>query len=125
MKTNIFITSYKSRIKHKTNITQEEILDEISSLIKPIHYLPYDDKLNLVQSIIIDSEKTNYPSANRYRLFVIKMISTYTNLEMNIDDFDLLQENNLIDYIISLFKREYDTCSTLLKMCYDDYLKRG
>lgn len=125
MKANVFLTVYNTRMKHKNIISKDDILREISDLIKPVQYIPYDDKLKIVDITIKNSLDSQFPTANLHRAFIINMISAYTNLEMDNSGFDVLSESKLIDYIISLFQSEFTICSSLLQMCLDDMKARS
>ena len=123
MKVNAFITIYNTRVKHKSEqVSSDDVMGIIIDLIKPKSFLPYDDILNIIDQTIIDSEKTDYPTPNRYRLFIVNLISSYTNLECKIKDFDVLKEAGLLDVVISTFESEYQFCNNLMKMCYQDYI---
>ena len=122
MKVNVFISLYNARVKHIDNINQDKIMEIIVDLIKPISYLPYDDKLKIVDYVIENTKNEKYPTAYRYRLFVVNLISAYTNLDCNIDDFDNLSSSKLIDIILHTFEQEYIICNHLLQMCIADFL---
>ena len=125
MKVNAFLTVYNARMKRKNDITKNDIINEISDLIKPVSYIPYDDKLNIINATIDQSLNLKYPTANLHRSFIINMISAYTNLEMDNNGFDILSESKILDYIISLFQSEFTICSSLLQMCLDDTKARS
>lgn len=125
MKTSVFITSFNVRIKRIQFPSESDILSVISSLIKPIKYLPYDDKIKLVITTIEQTENEKYPTPMRYRNLIINLINTYTQLEISVEDFDILSFNNLLDPIIATFKSEYIICDSLMKMIVDDMLIEG
>ena len=122
MKANVFITLYNSRVKHIANLDEDKIMEIIIDLIKPISYLPFDDKLKIIDYVIEETKKEKYHTAYMYRLFVINLISAYTNLDCNINDFDILSSSKLIDLILHLFENEYVVCNHLLQMCLADVL---
>ena len=52
----------------------------------------------------------------------MKVIEAYTNLELSGDmdeEYDLLCESKMLDFIINTFKKEYDDVSILLQMKCD------
>ena len=119
MKPSSFITLYNSRVKNKS-LDKDIIIQTITDLIKPVDYIPYDDKIKLVVTTITQSYNSEYPTAILHRNFIINMISTYTNLEMDNDGFDLLSKTKMIDLILSLFQSEFTICDSILNMCLND-----
>ncbi len=119
MKPSSFITLYNSRVKNKS-LDKDIIVQTITDLIKPVDYIPYDDKIKLVVTTITQSYNSEYPTAILHRNFIINMISAYTNLEMDNDGFDLLSKTKMIDLILSLFQSEFTICDSILNMCLND-----
>ena len=111
---------YNTKLKHISNITPEIVMQTVSNLIKPVGYIPFDRKLDLVIKTIEDSKSEKYVTAIRYRNFIINLISAYTNIEMDEKGFDLLSENQMLDIILSTFQPEYEICSNLMQMCLMD-----
>ena len=120
MKVNALVSLYNARVKNINNLTPDIVISTITDLVKPISYIPFDSKLKLCHKAITDAEKTEYPTAERYRNLIINMIAAYTNIEMDKNGFDILSENKMLDVILSTFESEYKMCATLLKMCCDD-----
>ena len=120
MKVNAFLTVYNTRTKHISNLDETKIMDIIIDLLKPIKYLPYDDKLKIIDKTINDSKTSTHPTADRYRHFVINLISAYTSIECTLEGFDVLSESRLLDLILSTFESEYKICSSLMQMCMQD-----
>ena len=125
MKTSVFITAFNARIKKISNPSERDIIFVISDLIKPIKYIPYDDKIKLVIMTIEQTKNEKYKTPFRYRNLIINLINTYTQLEISIDDFDTLSSNNLLDPIITTFRAEYIICDNLMKMIVDDMFVEG
>ena len=120
MNVNAFITMYNQRMRKVKEYNQELITSTVSELIKPKMYLSYDDKLDLIDRVISSSTGSKHLTADRYRYFIIELIKTYTILEMNEEQFDLLSENKLLDIILSTFDYEYKICTNLMQMCLKD-----
>lgn len=96
-----------------------------------IDYLPVTDKIKLVESTIFfdDSHEHTYPYADRYINYVLKVIDTYTNLQVKFDSgremydqFDLLDKAGLVDILLSAVipKKELTEIITFSNMCLDE-----
>ena len=106
MKVNNFITLFNARTK-SNHISPEDVAKQIIDLIKPKSYLPYDEKVKIVMSTIEETQDMKPCWPYRNRLFIINLIKAYTNLEMTIPDFDILDQNMFIEPIMSTFENEY------------------
>lgn len=116
MKINNFLTLFNIRTKNK-QLSEEELIQTIAELIGTKQYLPYDDKIKLAIVTINESPKDFPQAPYRNRLFIVNLIKVYTNLEMNITDFDILAENMLVTPILMTFLQEYKICSSIMNMC--------
>lgn len=123
MKPSSFLTLYNSRVKNDS-LDRDKIISTITELIKPVDYIPYDDKVKLVSTTILQSKDSDYPTATLHRNFIINIISAYTILEMDKEGFDLLSKTKMIDLILSLFQSEFTICDSLLNMCLNDLGKK-
>lgn len=122
MKTSTFITLFNTKINQLKTVNEQNIIAAIEELIKPVEYIPYEDKIKLVSSVVEAKYNTKYKTPERHRQFIIALVNAYTKLEMSIQDFDVLCANKLLDPIISTFKSEYIICDSLMKMIIDDLL---
>jgi hypothetical protein len=52
MKPSSFLTLYNSRVKNDS-LDRDKIISTITELIKPVDYIPYDDKVKLVSTTIL------------------------------------------------------------------------
>ena len=120
MKVNVLVSLYNAKMKHAGKITSDIVMKTITDLVKPISYIPYDQKIEIAHQTIKDNLGKEYPTANTYRSFIIYLIKAYTNIELDEKGFDILMENRMIDLILSTFEPEYKMCSTILQMCLDD-----
>lgn len=118
MKVNAFITVYMSKLKHSN--AENDAFDILYDLIKPIDYLPYDSKLEIIDQTIDQCKSAQHFTADIYRNFTMNLISTYTNIECKPKDFDLLSQAKLLDIVLSTFEEEYRKCTALLQMCLQD-----
>ena len=116
MKPNAFIALFNARTKN-IDIDPEVAKDIVAELIKPKGYIKYDDKISIALETIDESEKMTPVTPNRSRIFLMKLIGLYTNLEVDIEDYDILNQNLLITPILLSFEREYKECESVLKMC--------
>ncbi len=120
MKASNFVLLYNTRIKNFNNITNDKIQSVTNDLIKPIKYIPYDDKIKIIDSVLNGNYKTDYPTARIYKEFTSAIISAYTNLEMGKDGYDILCETGLLNYVLNSFKSECEVMTGLLNMCLKD-----
>ena len=116
MKVNNFITLFNARTK-LNHISPEDVAKQIIDLIKPKSYLPYDEKVKIVMSTIEETQDMKPCWPYRNRLFIINLIKAYTNLEMTIPDFDILDQNMFIEPIMSTFENEYKKCIAIMDNC--------
>lgn len=105
-------------------LDENAIIDIVVDLIKPISYVSFDNKMKLIDKTIEDSKGAKYPTAERYKNFVVNLIATYTNLEMTSKDYDALSECKLLNIVLSTFESEYVTCSKLIQLCLQDLESR-
>lgn len=120
MKVNNFITIYNARTKYLTNIDAAKAMDIIIELIKPVPYISYDKKIELVEKTIEVSSDAKFKTAIRKRNFIVNLISAYTNLEMTTTDFDILSQSKLLDAVLLTFESEYKICNSIMEMCLYD-----
>ena len=80
---------FNARTKN-IKVTPEVAQDIINDLVKPMGYMNYDDKINVAMETIKESQKTFPITPNRGRIFVVKLLNLYTNLEVTMQDFDVL-----------------------------------
>lgn len=116
MKVNAFITLFNARTKNG-DMSPEIAAEVVKDLIKPKGYMNYDDKIAVAMESIKESENMNPITPNRSRIFLMKLIGLYTNLEVDIKDYDILNQNLLITPILLSFEREYHECESVLSMC--------
>lgn len=124
LKVNAFITVYNTRTKHVKDLTPDIVIKTITDLIHPLKYVPFEQKLKMIDKTIQDSMVDEYPTASRYVGLIMNMIALYTDLEVKRSDFDILCESKLLDIVLSTFDDEYKFCSYLMQMCLQDLESR-
>lgn len=95
-------------------------------------YLPYVKKIDEAKKIIdyschIKGENSfAISSPVRYMLFAMSVINEYTDLEFNLENspeqFDLIEKNNIMNYIVDCIGEDYKRYNTVLAMTYDDMM---
>lgn len=123
MKVNEFIENYNN-----ANNKDEYIFN---SIIKK--YVPYHEKMTDCEIIILSTikyeDKFKINSPMRFMLFITTLISRYTDIGEDEDlltVYESLEENNLIDKIISAIpQNEYTSYETILNMELSDYMENN
>lgn len=125
------------------SITVEELIKKCKSNPKydlskhlKTKYIPYIEKISTCETIIEltshkDDGKRRLVSINtpaRYILFITKLISLYTDIEIrfdkaeNVKQYDALAEADLIDQIVGIIpSEEFETFNLVLNMVLDDF----
>lgn len=127
-------------------ISVEEFVKQYKNLVNPIDfvkkhivvdYIPYATKINsslkiLKATMFKTTEKQvevfaiNTPI--QYQLYTMKLIDTYTDIEINYTDneFDNLDKNHLIDMIIgNIDEREITKFNEVFEMCKKDLFENN
>ena len=123
MKVDEFIRKYNSA-KDKDKF--------LTNCIK-VQYVPYHEKMSDCEMIIISTTKMDNEfkinSPMRFMLFITTLLSRYTEIGEDEDlltVFETLDENNLVDQIISKIpEKEYAAYNTILNMELDDYMENN
>lgn len=106
-------------------------------------YLPYETKIALSEKIIetsmfkmVNDKKIFYPNTPvRYLFFVMAIIQNYTDIEFNdgnndtmasqnLETYNMLQENDAIDNIMSVIGTEGKQFNIVLSMILNDTMDR-
>ena len=123
MKVDEFIRKYNSS-KNKDDFLDKCIITQ---------YIPYHEKMSDCDMIVIATTKTEQGfrinSPMRFVLFIVTLINRYTKIgedEEILSVFETLDENNLLDLIVSKIpKKEYESYQTILNMVLDDYMENS
>ena len=111
---------------------------DLKNILEVKSYIPFTKKYKLCSSVLdtcndvdIKTGLVSVDSVNRNVTFIIKAISTYTNLEFSpdgnadvssIDEYDMLCENKLLKPILNLFPEEYVECEEMLMTMQNDLI---
>lgn len=121
-----FVLCYNRQIN---DIQKAKYLKENVKTI--IDYLPIENKIDLVEStIFVDGKYEHiYSYVYRYINYVLRVIDTYTNLQVKFssgkemyDQFDLLDQAGLVDILLNVIvpKKELTEIITFSNMCLDE-----
>lgn len=111
----------------------EQKQELLKKILEVKSYLSIKDKKELVQDIVdecilYEDGVFKFDDIEKYICFTMKVIATYTNLELSDDiedDYDMLCETKLLDFVINAFKQEYDEVNILLQMKCDYILSNN
>lgn len=126
MKVNEFVEGFKNATDKEKYVRKH--------IVK--YYINYEEKVANAKRIIdetlhiqgiSDGEKIfSYQTPNRYLLFILSIIRSYTDIEFGdnyLYDFNLIEENNISEYIVKQIGNDYQRYQTILDMVYDDMVR--
>ena len=131
MKIKDFVNEFITKKVANTKANPNAVAEFINKNIEFKTYLPFQTKRKVVDIIVSQSIREEggvkkVDSIAQYLSFIIAMIGSHTNLELNIenpaDDYDSLNSCGLLEPIISSFQKDYAECEALLKMAIADEL---
>jgi hypothetical protein len=136
MKERITVQSFVNEFIEKgiknTQVKPNAISDFIREKLEIKQYLPFVEKRALCEKVLEAScERKNnmveVDSVSRYLLFTISMLAKYTSLEFgntdgldSIEEYDLLCQSGLLNYILEAIASEYEACNNILNMMMAD-----
>lgn len=95
-------------------------------------YLPYSMKISEARKILNmscynqDTKEFSINTPVRYMLFTMSIVKNYTDLEFStetsLEQFDLIERNNISEMIIKLIQYDYSRFSKVLEMMFDDLM---
>lgn len=132
-------------VKKLSSITEKERIEYIKKNIKSEEYIPWNTKVALAKNIVRATsyrlEKTEedvykptniieVDSNNRFVLFVMKLIDTWTNIEVSeniAQDFDSLNRLGVVDIIMNpqneiIPAKELNEFNTVVESSFSDLL---
>lgn len=135
--TNIqnFIKGFKEKKIMNTKATPNAVSDYLRKELEVKDYVPFAEKRELCERVLnaCNTKKGNglveTDSVTRYIIFTISVISKYTNLEFSsgkdtefdsLDEYDMLCQEGLLNYILDVIGEEYVTCNNILNMMMSD-----
>lgn len=124
MKVKEFVEKYK---KVNSNATKNFI---------KVKYLPFNEKQALVdgvieQCILMDDGIIHFDEMQKYIIFTITIIQTYTEIEFDADfnvaiqEYDMLCEAGLLNWVIESFEVEYNTVLNMMNIKTEEILKQN
>ena len=119
----------KEFVNNYTQIENNELQGKMVSGIISHKYVSVVVKTAFAKRIIEEGNSSGPDSVGMYLLYVISVLQMYTNLDINTkkisEDYDLLQEQKLVDIIFYAIGDDLKEYQTIFNMCRDDYEKRN
>ena len=137
MKIYEFIKEFKEKKIMNTAINQNAVSAYIKKELEVKDYIPFVEKQSVAQIVLescanIKDGVVAIDSIQKYIVFTITVLSTYTNLEFNGDETDLdtydalcsyqIGDGTLLDEIVKTFEKEYVRCNDILNMMTADLM---
>lgn len=104
----------------------EQLQEVLKKKLEVKDYVSFSTKRNLVSTIVnecilYENGMFKFNDIDKYVCFTMRAIEAYTNLEIeNLEeDYDLLCESKMLEFVINTFKKEYDDVNILLQMQCD------
>lgn len=109
----------------------DDIVKYIKKQLSIKDYLPFTEKKSLCVNVLnscttVVDGYTHSDSVERYFVFTMAMIRAYTSLELSDelqDDYDMLCQNGLLNFILDAIGAEYASCNNLLNMMMNDIVE--
>lgn len=135
-----FVEAYKAKNFMNTQKGIEDRIEWIKHNLIIREYVPFDEKRAIAQTVLASCSTINdgvvsIDSINKYMLFTMAMLSTYTDLysDENItisEAYDSLcmckvGDYTMLDAIIKTFEVEYSRCNDILNMMTADILSEN
>lgn len=132
-----FVDVYEEKRFMNTKQGADERIEYIKRELDIKEYISFDEKKAIAQTILESCSSIRdgviaVDSIQKYLLFTMAMISTYTNLEADEDmtiseAYDMfcsvkVDDGTLLDAIIKTFEVEYSRCNDILNMMTADLL---
>lgn len=131
MNVNELVLKFKEQKVMNTKLQPNAIEDFIKTNIEIKTYIPFMNKKQIAEMVINQNMNeehgiTRVESTGQFIGFIMAMITSHTNLEVNLDNpiesYDLLSEAGLLELIIAQFQKDYSECEAILKMVAADAL---
>ena len=122
-----FVMQFNAKIKGK-ELTNIEKIEIITKMLNTQSYISIREKSKLIKDIISNTvtynrmmDKLEYNSFEKDLTTIITLIKNYTDLK-NFDEkgYDLLCSNNLLEYVIGTFSKEYEICLGVMSTYMQD-----
>lgn len=131
-----FVENFKNDKVMNTQIKPNAVSEYLKEKLEVKDYVPFIEKQSIAQVVLEACANMNdgviaIDSIQKYIIFTIMILSTYTNLEFDkeqdLDAYDELcsyqiGEGTLLDEIIKTFEKEYVRCNDILNMMTADLM---
>jgi len=132
-----FITNFKENKVQNTQLNPNAVSEYIKRELEVKEYIPFIEKQSIAQIVLescanIKDGVVTVDSIQKYIIFTITILSTYTNLEFDGDVADLdaydalcsyqIGDGTLLDEIVKTFEKEYVRCNDILNMMTVDLM---
>lgn len=137
MKITEFIQDFKDERIQNSKVNPNAVSEYIKKVLEVKDYIPFVEKQSVSQIVLescahISDGIITIDSVQKYIIFTITVLATYTNLEFNGDETDLdaydllcaytVGDETLLDAIIKTFEKEYSRCNDILNMMTVDLM---
>ena len=137
MKITEFIQGFKDERIQNSKVNPNAVSEYIKKVLEVKDYIPFVEKQSVSQIVLescahISDGIITIDSVQKYIIFTITVLATYTNLEFNGDETDLdaydllcaytVGDETLLDAIIKTFEKEYSRCNDILNMMTVDLM---
>lgn len=118
------VNEFKAKNIKNTQGNPDAVKNFILEKLEVKTYLPFNTKRKMVEIVVKNNIQEEdgikkIDSINQYVGFVCAALAAYTNLEISdnpVNDYDELSKSGLLEYIVSIFAKDYSECDALLKM---------
>lgn len=129
-----FVEQFKNDKVMNTQIKPNAVSEYIKDKLEVKDYIPFVEKQSIAQVVLetcanLKDGVIAIDSIQKYIIFTIMILSTYTNLEFDgdedLDAYDALcvyqiDDGTLLDAIVKTFEKEYVRCNDILNMMTAD-----
>ena len=137
MKITEFIQEFKDERIQNSKVNPNAVSEYIKKVLEVKDYIPFIEKQSVAQIVLescahISDGIITIDSVQKYIIFTITVLATYTNLEFNGDETDLdaydllcaytVGDETLLDAIIKTFEKEYSRCNDILNLMTVDLM---
>jgi hypothetical protein len=132
-----FVENFKAQNVKNTQVAPNAIHEYITKELEVKDYIPFIEKQSIAQIVLescahMKDGVITIDSIQKYIIFTVTVLSTYTNLEFegdanDLDSYDALcsyqvGDETLLNAIIKTFEKEYSRCNDILNMMTADLL---
>lgn len=124
------VNEFKEKKIMNTKIEPNAVEKFIKEKLEITPYISFTDKRKITEMVVNQNITDEYgvikiDSVSEFIGFIVAMLAAHTNLGFGTnpsEDYDLLSESGLLEYIIATFKKDFDECNALLQMVRNDVL---